>query len=146
MPRIYFLLPLYKLFDTISTAFSRFFYSLTFGPRSDWQKCILLPQNFSVGGDNLLRYTAAERRFFFSFLFLFFPRPSSLMARLNGNSLDWVLRDCAEHAVVMIDKIEWGHRGRRDTPNTLPARTSYWNPKQSGTAYISLFFLANLEK
>lgn len=63
------------------------------------------------------------------------------MARLNGISLDWVLRDCAEHAVVMIDKIEWGHSGRRGTLNTLPARTSYWNPKQSGTAYISLFFL-----
>lgn len=62
------------------------------------------------------------------------------MARLNGNSLDWVLRDCAEHAVVMIDKIEWGHRGRRGTTTTLPARTSYWNPKQSGTAYISPFF------
>lgn len=68
VPQIHFLL---LMFDTISAA-SPVFYSLTFGPLSDWHKCILLPWNFSVGEDNLQRYTAAEWRIFPLFLFFFF--------------------------------------------------------------------------
>lgn len=39
-----------------------------------------------------------------------------LMPHLNGNSLGCILGGCAEHAVVMIDKKEWGHRGRQCAP------------------------------
>lgn len=68
---------------------------------------ILLPQNFSVGGDHLQSYVAAEWGSLFFLLLLL------LMPRLNGNSPGCVLGGCAEHAVVMIDKKEWGHRGRQ---------------------------------
>lgn len=131
VPQIHFLL---LMFDTISAA-SPVFYSLTFGPLSDWHKCILLPWNFSVGEDNLQRYTAAEWRIFPLFLFFFFL----LMPRLNGNSLGCVLGGCAEHAVVMIDKKERGHRRRHRTPITLPARTSYWKAQGSDCTCILVF-------
>lgn len=96
--------------DTFSSAFSPFFplflieyHSL--GPSSDWQKCKLLPQNFSLRGDNLQRIEGM--RIPLPTLFFFFL--SLLMPRLNGNSLSCILRGCAEHAVVTKDKKEWGH-------------------------------------
>lgn len=65
----------YKVFDTFSSAFSQFFPLFFFlmpwhspGPSSDWQEGKLLPQNFSVGGDNLQQSEG---------IFLFFLFPTS---------------------------------------------------------------------
>lgn len=67
------------------------------------------------------------------------------MPPLNGNSLGCVLGGCAEHAVVMIDKKEWGHRGRHGTPIT-PARMSYWKANGADYTCVFIFNIFTLKK
>lgn len=123
---------------------------LSLGPSSDWQEGKLLPQNFSVGGDNLQQ---SEGIFFssFSLLFFFFPPPTLflLMPHLNGNSLSRILRGCAEHAVVMIDKKEWGHGGRQCAPIvTPPSAVSEQKARGSRSthAFFDLFKKKNIKR
>lgn len=101
------------------------------GPSSDWQKCKLLPQNFSLRGDHLQRI---EGMHIPPPNFMCFFSLSLLMPRLNGNSLSCVLRGRAEHAVVTKDNKEWGHNA---LPSSLPFLP--WQARGKGSQSTCVF-------